>query len=123
MLEWAAVRTWNTHHVAKRGEDDIGLFRDGKAVIDSSHREHAHGTARPMNQFDVGRQKIFKAEAVDGVGVPPAHFHEAVVTPGIGKTADLVSGLGDQLRFAKLVDKSHTFTSRPSLARRLFRFT
>ena len=78
-----------------------------KPVVDSSHGKHADRTTRPVDQFDVGRQQILQAKPVDGVSVSAAYFHEPVVPLGIGQPADLVGGPGDQLGFAKLVDKSH----------------
>ena len=55
------------------------ILGDGKAVVDPAHGQHAHRTARTVHQFDVRRQQILQAEAIDGVGVAAAHFHEAVM--------------------------------------------
>ena len=39
--------------------------------------KHANRAPGPVNQLDIGGQQIFQAEAVDGVRVAAAHFHEA----------------------------------------------
>ena len=61
---------------------------------------------RPMGSTQTGQpgpwtssifvgQEILQAEAIDGVGVAAAHFHESIVAAGIGQTADLFGGAGD----------------------------
>ena len=50
-------------------------------VVDAAHGQHADRTAGAVDQLDVGRQQILQAEAIDGVSVAAAHFHEAVVPP------------------------------------------
>ena len=107
VFERAAVRAGHAHHVAERGEDDVWPLRHGQAVVDAAHGQHADRAAGTVDQFDVGRQQILQAEAVDGVGVAAAHLHEAVVPAGVGQAADLLGGLGDQLGLAKLIDESH----------------
>ena len=57
VLQRTAVRAGNSHHVAERGEDDIGLRGDGESVVNAAHRKHAHRAARTMHQLDVlGKQ-------------------------------------------------------------------
>ena len=85
----------------------FGSCGDGEAVVDSAHGQHADRAAGTMNQFDVRRQQILQAEAIDGVGVAAAHFHEAVVALGIGQAADLLGGFRDHAGFAEFVDKFH----------------
>ena len=53
-----------------------------EAVVDPAHGQHADRAARAVDQLDVGGQHVLEAEAVDRVGVPAAHLHEAVVPPG-----------------------------------------
>ena len=107
VFERAAVRARNAHHVAKGGEDDVGLLGDREPVVDSAHRQHAHRAARAVDQVDIGGQQILQPEAIDGVGVSAANFHDAVVPVGIGQPADFFGGPADDFRFAKLVDKFH----------------
>ena len=59
-----------------------GCCGDGQAIVDAAHGKHAHRAAGTVDQFDVGRQQILQAEAVDGVGVAAADFHDAVVPRG-----------------------------------------
>ena len=84
-----------------------GLLRDGQAVVDASHGKHADRTAGTMDQFDIFRKNILQTEAIDGVRVAAADFHEAVVPIGAGQTADLLGRLRNQFGFAKLINKSH----------------
>ena len=50
-------------------------------------------------QFEVGRQQVFESEAVDGVSVPAAHLHQAVMTAWIDEAADLLGARpGDRER-------------------------
>ena len=74
------------------------LFRDRQPVVDPAHRQHADRAARAVNQLDVRRQQVLQAEAIDGVRVAAAHFHEAIVASRIGEPADLVGGFVDHVR-------------------------
>jgi hypothetical protein len=49
--------------------------------------------------------------------VPAAYFHDAVMTIGIGKPANLFRRFGDDLGLAKFVDELHTksFTRRSKM--------
>ena len=76
-------------------------------VVDAAHRQHADRAAGPMHQFDIRRKQILQAEAIDGVRVAAAHFHEAIVAFGIGQAADLLGGPGDDSGIAKLIDEFH----------------
>ena len=107
MFERASVRARNAHHVAKGGEDDVGLLGDREPVVDSSHRQHANRTARAVDQVDIGRQQILKPKPVDGVCMSAANFHDAVMPVGIGEPADFFGSSPDDFRFAKLVNKFH----------------
>ncbi len=78
-----------------------------KPVVDASHGQHAHRAARTMHQLDVGRQQILQPEAIDGVGVAAAHFHETVLPLRISQPADLIGGLRDDAGVAEFVDKFH----------------
>ena len=60
-----------------------------------------------MNQFDVGGKHVFQSEAVDGVRMAAADFHDAIVAFRIGKAANLLGRLGNQFGFAEFIDKSH----------------
>src|SRR4029077_3483697 len=82
VLERAAVRSGHAHHVPEGSEDDVRLLCQCHAIINSSHGQHAHGTTRAVNQFDVGGEQISQAEAIDGVSVPAAYLHEAVMSAG-----------------------------------------
>src|ERR1035438_5002673 len=102
MCERTSLRARDPHHVTKGGEDDIGLLGNGQTVINSSHGKHADRAAWAVNEFDVGGKKIFQAKAINGVSVPSAHFHDAVMAIGIGEAADLFRSPGDDLTIAKL---------------------
>ena len=52
----AAVRAGHAHHVTEGGEDHVGILRDGKAVVDSSHRQNADRAAGAVNQLNVRRE-------------------------------------------------------------------
>ena len=56
-----------------------GSLGHGQAVVDAAHGQHAHRAAGTVHQLDVGRQQILQPEAIDGVRVAAAHFHEAVM--------------------------------------------
>src|SRR3984957_6579067 len=88
VLKWAALSPGYTHHVAKGGEDNIRLLRDGKAIVDSSHGKHANWAAGAVDQLDVFREDIFQAEAIDRVGMSAADFHPAIVAFRAGETAN-----------------------------------
>ena len=87
------VRAGHAHHVAERGEDHVRFLGDGEAVVDAAHRQHAYRAAGTVDQLDVVGQQIFEAEAIDGVRVAAADFHEAVMARRIGEAADFVGGL------------------------------
>src|ERR1700733_1531374 len=53
MLEWATVRSRHAHHVTKSREDDVPISCNGQPIIDSSHRQNADRTTRPMDQFNI----------------------------------------------------------------------
>ena len=46
-----------------------------------------------MDQFDVRGQQLIQPEAKDGMGVATTHFHDAVMTSGIGKRMDFLQRL------------------------------
>ena len=95
------------HHVAERGEDSVGLVGDGEAVVDAAHGKHAHGAAGAVDQLDVFGEDVFEAEAIDGVGVAAADFHDAVVARGIGETANFFRGPGDEFGIAEFIYIAH----------------
>ncbi len=107
MLQRGAVRSGHAHHIAECREDDAGVLRHREAIVDPAHRQHAHRAAGAVYQLDIGRQQILQAEAVDGVGVSPAHFHEAIVPAGIGEPTDFLSGFADYLGRTEFVDVFH----------------
>ena len=72
--------------------------------------KHAYRAAGAVDQFDVRRQQILQAEAIDRVRVSAADFHDAVVAVGIGQPADLFRRPGDHFGFAKLVYESHAIS-------------
>ena len=98
-----------------------GSLRDGKAVVNSAHGQNANGAARAVNQLNILREKIFQAESINRVGVAAANFHDAVMTIGIGETANFFRGLGNYLGFAKLVDKFHDRSSAGNVPVRCFK--
>ena len=64
----------------------------------TGHRRYAPWAARTPGSRDREPARywaaaVLEAEAVDGVGVAAAHFHESVAAAGIGQTADLLSRL------------------------------
>src|SRR6516225_10808644 len=107
MLERAAVGSGNSHHVAKRGEDDARVLRERQGIINAPHGKHAHRAARTMNQLDIRRENILQTEAVNRMGVSAANFHQPVMAVGVGQAPDFLRRSGDQLRVAKLVHKFH----------------
>ena len=64
-----------------------------QGVIDAPHGKHAHRAARPVNQFDICRQNIFQAEAINRVCVAAADFHQPVVALRVGQAANFFRGL------------------------------
>ena len=107
VLERAAIGARHAHHVAEGCEDHIGPRCDGETVVDAPHREDADRAARTVNQLDVVGKQVLESEAIDGVGVAAAHFHQAVVTAGIGEPPDLLRGLRNRFGVTKLIYESH----------------
>ena len=103
----------DAHHVAESGEDDVGIFGDGEPVVNPAHRKHAHRAAGTMHQLHIVGKQIIQAEAIDGVRVASAHFHQPVVALGIGNAPNLLSGLRNGGRIAKLVHKFHGDVDSP----------
>jgi hypothetical protein len=66
---WTPMRARHAHHVAKSSEDYIWLSRDREAVVDASDGQHAHRTARPVNQIDIFGQHILQSKAINGMRV------------------------------------------------------
>ena len=64
-------------------------MRDGDAVIETPHRDHADRTPRSVHQLDVARKQVLDAVLEDRVGVAPAHLHDLPV---------LVAGLAGDAR-------------------------
>ncbi len=60
-----------------------------------------------MNQFNVRREYVFQAEAINGVRVTAIHFHDSIVTVGVGQAADFLSRLTDYLWVAIFVNVLH----------------
>lgn len=60
-----------------------------------------------MDEFDIVRKNVFQAEAINGMGVPAANFHHAVMAAAFGQTANLVGRRVDYLGIAKFIDKLH----------------
>ena len=56
-----------------------GSMRDGDAVVEASHRDHAHGASGSVHELDVARQQVLDAVLEDRVGVPTAHLHDLPV--------------------------------------------
>ena len=50
--------------------------------------KNAHGTSGTMNEFEVIGKNILQSEAIDGMGVSAADFHDAVMAVGIGQAAN-----------------------------------
>jgi integrase len=90
VLERAALGPRNAHHVAEGGEDYVGLLRNGQAIVNAPHGKHADRTAGPVDQFDILRKDVLEAEAIDGVRVTTADFHQAVVPVAAGQAADFL---------------------------------
>src|SRR6185437_10972486 len=107
MLQRTAVCSGHAHHVAESREDYALVLRNGKPVVDPSHGKHAYRAAGAVNQLYIRRQQVFKAEAVDGVSVAAAHFHEPIMPARIVEPAYFLGRLADNLRVAKLVNESH----------------
>ena len=91
----------------KAAKMTLGSCAMDKAVVDAAHGQHAHRAAGAVDQLDILRENIFQAEAIDGMGVAAADFHDAVMTIGIGQTPDFFRSLGDDFGFAKFIDKFH----------------
>ena len=107
VLQRAAVRAGDPHHVAERGEDQPRLAAEGESVVNPAHRQHADRTARAVDQLDVGREDVLEAETVDGVRMSAAHLHDPVVAARVRQPADLLAGPGDDLGVPELVHESH----------------
>ena len=75
------------------------------------------GQPGPWTSSMFGGQQVLQAEAIDGVRVAAADFHEAVMPAGIGQAADLVGGACDQPGLAKLVDEFHEDSILPGASR------
>ena len=86
--------------------------RDRDPVVDAAHRDHAHGTARPVHELDVRRQQIVDAVLVDRVGVAAADLHHLVVAAGLDQRQDLAGERAAELGVAELVDELHAAASR-----------
>ena len=94
-----------------------GCLRHGQARRRSGPwAARTPGSPGPWINSILSRQQILQPEAVDGVRVAAAHFHEAVMARGIGQAANLVRRLCDQFGFAKFIDKSHLSISLSALA-------
>ena len=97
VFERAAVVPGTRIMSPKAAKITSGSLRDGEAVVDASHGKDADRTAGAVNQFDIGGKDVFQAEAVDGVGVAAADFHDAVLARGVGEAANFFRGPGNQL--------------------------
>jgi hypothetical protein len=60
-----------------------------------------------MDQFNIRRENVLEAEAIDSMRMSAAHFHDAIVARGIGQPANLFRSFGDQFRVAEFVHISH----------------
>jgi hypothetical protein len=60
-----------------------------------------------MDKLDIRWKELLQPKPIDGVRVPAANFHNAVVAIRIGEPADFLSRLFNYFGFAKFVDKLH----------------
>ncbi len=112
-----AVASRNPHHVAERREDDAGCLGDRDGVVDPSHGDHADRATGAVDELDGLRQHVLDAVAIDGMGVPTAHFHEleVIVAGEVGDPGDKATG---SRRVAVLVDVLHLSTAPSAGGRR-----
>ncbi len=75
-LQEAALRTRDPHRIPEGRQDDLRIARERHAIIDASHRQHAHRTTGSVHEFDrVLRQQAFQAITKNRVRVAAANFH------------------------------------------------
>ena len=111
-VEQAAVRARDAHHVAEAGEDHAVVVGDRDAVVDASHRDHAHRASGAVHELDVGRQQVVDPVLVDRVRVTAAHLHQLVVPAGLDHRQDLDRDGAADVGVAELVDELHAVCSR-----------
>ena len=98
--------TGHPHHVAERRHDDVGLLGDGDGVVKAAHRDHADRAARAVDQGHTFGEVVLETVLVDGVGVPAADLHEAVLSTGLAQGSDLPRQGLSLLRIAEFIDKA-----------------
>ena len=103
MLERAAERSGDAHHIAEGGEDYVRVLRDRQAIVNSPHGEHANRATGAVDEFNVLGKYVLQTEAIDSMRVTATHFHQPVVAVGACQSADFLSCSRNQFRFAKFI--------------------
>src|SRR5258708_14143833 len=100
------------NHVAKAGENQPWLVREGDAVVDATHRDDAYGASGAVHELDVGGQQVVNSVLVDRVRVTTADLHDLVMPVGLSRCQDLPGDRSAELRVSELVDELQAGSSR-----------
>ena len=111
-LQQALARSRHAHGVAEGGEDHLRSLRQGHAVIDAPHWQHADRATWAVHVFHRVGQHLLDAVAEDRVRMATAHFHHLQRPPARGwnaqhQPANLLHQRLRLGRIAKLVDVFH----------------
>src|SRR5581483_6683163 len=115
-IQQRVLRARDAQHVAEAGEDHTVVASDRDAVIDPTHRYHAHGAAGAMDELDVLGQQVVDSVLVDRVRVAAADLHHLVVAAGLERSEDLAGDGPPDLGVAELVDEPHAAGSSRAIA-------
>src|SRR5271154_5781382 len=97
----------NPHHVAESRENEVGLRGERQTIINTTHGKNANGATGTVNEFHIGRKQVFQTEAVDGMRMAAAYFHDAIMPLRIGEPPDFLAGFTDEFRSSKFVHELH----------------
>jgi hypothetical protein len=90
-----ALRARHAHHVAECGKDGVPVLRERKAVVHAAHRQYAYRAAGSVHELNIFRQDVAQTVTVNGVRVPAADLHDAVIALRIGDALDLPRDVAD----------------------------
>jgi len=83
---------------------------DCDRVVHPTHGDDAHGTSRPVDEFDSLGEHLLDAVAVDGVCVTAADLHELELS-SLGEHGDVLQQHARRRRIPVLVHESHRASS------------
>ena len=115
VLERAAAPARHPHHVAEGGEDHRRVLGERQPLVDARHRQHAHRTARPVYELEIGPIAHLEPLVAQEVDVdPPPHAGDVDEGHGSVVEVQLRDFAGDRETHDGLLSPASILGNRPA---------